>query len=134
MALNIRRWSRAVFICFLAGFPTISVQAQQSQSVTQGVYTDAQAGRGQTVYSARCSTCHGATLAGRTGPALAGDDFNGIWARQPMSELVQKIFNTMPKDDSGKLTLQQSTDIVAYMLQAGKYPAGRAELQTDGAV
>jgi len=133
MSSNFRRWARAFVACSLAGFLTTAVEAQQSQIVTQGVYTDAQAARGQAVYNARCSTCHGATLAGRTGPALAGDDFNGIWARQPMSELVQKIFNTMPKDDSGKLTLQQSTDIVAYMLQAGKYPAGRAELQTDGA-
>src|SRR5712671_5366736 len=134
MSSNFRRWARAFVACSLAGFLTTAVEAQQSQTVTQGVYTDAQAARGLALYSARCSTCHGATLAGRTGPALAGDDFNGIWARQPVSELVQKIFNTMPKDDSGKLTLQQSTDIVAYMLQAGKYPAGRAELQTDGAV
>jgi mono/diheme cytochrome c family protein len=133
MALNIRRWARAVVICSLAGFLTISARAQQSQSVTQGVYTAAQAGRGQTVYSARCATCHGPALAGRTGPALAGDDFNGVWARQSVSELVLKIFNTMPKDESGKLTRQQSADIVAYMLQVGKYPVGQAELQADDA-
>jgi len=100
MSSSIRRWARAFVVCSLAGFLTTAVEAQQSQTVTQGVYTDAQAGRGQAVYNARCSTCHGATLSGRTGPALAGDDFNGVWARQPVSELVQKIFNTMPKDDS----------------------------------
>ena len=133
MSSNIRRWARAIVICSLAGFLTISVQAQQPQTVAQGVYTDVQAGRGQAVYTARCSTCHGATLAGRTGPALAGDDFNGIWATQSVSDLVMKIFNTMPKDDTGKLTRQQSTDIVAYMLQVGKFPAGRAELQSDDA-
>ena len=133
MKSNIRRWSRALVLCSFAGFLTIAVEAQQPQTVAQGVYTDAQAGRGQAVYSARCGTCHGATLAGRTGPALVGDDFNGIWARQPVSELVQKIFNTMPKDDTGKLSLQQSTDIVAYMLQVGKFPAGRNDLQSDDA-
>src|SRR5678815_596209 len=126
MKSKIRRWSRALVLCSLAGFFTITTGAQQPQTVAQGVYTDAQAGRGQAVYNARCSTCHGATLAGRTGPALTGDDFNGIWARQSVSDLVQKIFNTMPKDDTGKLSLQQSTDIVAYMLQVGKFPAGRA--------
>jgi mono/diheme cytochrome c family protein len=120
-------------ICSLAASLTLTVQAQQPQTVAQGVYTDAQAGRGQAVYSTRCTTCHGATLAGRTGPALAGDDFNGIWSRQPVSELVQKIFNTMPKDDTGKLSLQQSTDIVAYMLQVGKFPAGRTDLLADDA-
>ena len=133
MKSNIRRWSRALVLCSLAGFLTIAVEAQQPQTVAQGVYTDAQAGRGQAVYSARCSTCHGATLAGRTGPALAGDDFNGIWSRQSVSELVQKIFNTMPKDDTGKLSRQQSTDVVAYMLQVGKFPAGRTDLLADDA-
>ena len=133
MTSNIRRWARTFVICSLAGILTTAVQAQPPQTVSQGVYTDAQAGRGQTVYSARCTTCHGATLAGRTGPALAGDDFSGIWATRPVSDLVMKIFNTMPKDDTGKLTRQQSTDIVAYMLQTGKFPAGRTELQADDA-
>jgi hypothetical protein len=39
----------------------------------------------------------------------------------------------MPQDDPGKLTRPQSTDIVAYMLQAGKFPAGRSELSADAA-
>ena len=50
-----------------------------------------------------------------------------------MSELVDKIQHTMPQDDPGKLTRPQSTDIVAYMLQAGKFPAGRSELSADAA-
>src|SRR5262252_402292 len=124
MTSNIRRWTRTLVICSLAGLLTISLEAQQPQTVAQGVFTDAQAARGQAVYSTRCANCHGATLSGRTGPALAGDDFNGNWSRQSVSELVLKIFNTMPKDDSGKLTRQQSTDIVAYMLQVGKFPSG----------
>ena len=133
MVSNCRRWTHALVIGSLAGLLTISLEAQQPQTVTQGVYTDAQATRGQAIYTTRCANCHGANLAGRTGPALAGDDFNGNWSRQPVSELVLKIFNTMPRDDSGKLTRQQSTDIVAYMLQVGKFPSGRTDLQSDDA-
>lgn len=133
MPSNFRRWVGALVIIAVAAFSTIALKAQQPQSVSQGVYTDAQAARGQTVYSARCASCHGPALAGRSGPALAGDDFNGIWARKPVSELLLKIVNTMPKDETGKLTRQQSADIVAYMLKTGKYPAGQAELQTDDA-
>ena len=50
-----------------------------------------------------------------------------------MSELVDKIKNTMPANAPGKLTRQQSADIVAYMLQVGQFPGGRAELGADEA-
>jgi len=133
MASRFRLWIGVLAALSLAAFLTLSANAQQAQTVTQGVYTEAQAVRGQTLYSARCANCHGATLTGRSGPPLAGDDFNGIWARKSVSDLVLKIFNTMPKDETGKLSRQQSADLVAYMLQAGKYPAGRTELQTDEA-
>jgi hypothetical protein len=39
----------------------------------------------------------------------------------------------MPQDDPAKLTRPQSTDLVAYMLQVGQFPAGRAELSADAA-
>jgi S-disulfanyl-L-cysteine oxidoreductase SoxD len=129
----LRRWSLVFLFCSLAGSLTLVLQAQQTQTVTQGVYTDTQALRGQVVYKARCSNCHGDALGGRTGPPLTGNDFNGIWSRQPLSELVKKILNTMPKDDSAKLTRQETADIVAFMLQTDKFPSGRTELQTDDA-
>ena len=133
MTSNFRLWIGALAALSLAALLTFPVNAQQAQNVTQGVYTEAQAVRGQAVYSARCASCHGPTLTGRSGPPLTGDDFNGIWARKSVSELVSKIFNTMPKDETGKLSRQQSVDLVAYMLQVGKNPAGRAELPAEDA-
>ena len=103
-----------------------TVQAQQPQTVNQGVYTDEQAKRGQAIYKDQCASCHGDTLGGRLGPPLAGDDFIGDWDKQPLSELFNKIRNTMPQNAPGKLTGQQTADIVAYILQTGKFPAGRA--------
>jgi mono/diheme cytochrome c family protein len=100
--------------------------------VTAGVYTAAQAARGQAVYTERCASCHGATLGGAQGPALVGDEFVRMW-NGPLSDLVSKIQNTMPANDPGKLTRQQSADVVAYMLQAGKFPPGQAELGEDEA-
>ena len=46
-------------------------------------------------------------------------------------DLVNKIQNTMPANDPGKLTRPQTAAIVAYVLQAGKFPAGRSELGAD---
>jgi cytochrome c2 len=97
------------------------------------VYSAEQAGRGQAVYKDQCASCHGAALGGGNAPPLAGDAFIGIWGG-PLSDLVDKIQKTMPQNDPGKLTRQQSADVVAYMLQVSKFPAGRADLRADDAV
>ena len=92
------------------------------------MYSAEQAARGQAVYKDQCASCHGAALGGGNAPPLTGDAFIGIWGG-PLSDLVDKIQKTMPQNDPGKLTRQQSADVVAYMLQVGKFPAGRAELR-----
>jgi mono/diheme cytochrome c family protein len=112
----------------------LSVQAQQSQTIRQGVYAENQAKRGEAIYKDRCSSCHGEMLEGRLGPPLKGNDFISDWANQPLSELYGKIRNTMPQDNPGKLTAQETVDILAYILEAGKFPAGRGDLSTDEAV
>ena len=104
------------------------------QSVNDGIYTAQQATRGQTVYTARCASCHAPNLNGRNGPPLTGEDFLGNWETQPLVELANKIHKTMPKADTkGPLTPQESADVLAYILQVGKYPAGRTDLAMDEA-
>ena len=122
----------AAFVSAFAGLFSVAVHAQQARRVTDGVYTSTQATRGQAVYKDRCATCHGATLSGAQAPPLVGDDFIRTWSG-PVSELANKIQNTMPANDPGKLTRQQAADILAYMLQVGKFPAGQAELGADEA-
>ena len=107
--------------------------AQPSRTAKDGVYSDEQARRGQAFYKDKCASCHGATLGGDIGPPLAGNDFNVVWSG-PLSDLVNKIVGTMPATEPGTLTRQQSADIVAYMLQIGKFPAGPAELSADEAL
>jgi hypothetical protein len=55
------------------------------------------------------------------------------WGARPLSDLVSKIRNTMPSNDPGKLTPAQSADLVAHLLQVGKFPSGRTELGADEA-
>ncbi|HYR90112.1 MAG TPA: cytochrome c [Terriglobia bacterium] len=112
---------------------SLTIYAQQSQTVRQGVYTEEQAKRGQAIYQNQCALCHGEMLEGRLGPPLAGDSFIADWDKQPLSELAGKIRNTMPQNAPGKLTPQQTADIVAYVLQVGKFPTGRTELAADEA-
>jgi len=115
-----------VLACLLTGSVALALQA--GQTVDAGIYTEQQAKRGEALYQTRCSTCHGANLAGRTGPPLTGDDFLSNWETQPLLELANKIFKTMPKDDTNPLTPKESADLLAYILQVGKFPSGRADL------
>jgi mono/diheme cytochrome c family protein len=120
------RLVRIVIACLLAASATLALQT--GPTLNDGIYTDQQAMRGQTLYQKRCSACHGANLAGRTGPPLTGDDFLSNWDTQPLLELANKILKTMPKDDTDALSPQESADLLAYILQAGKFPSGRGEL------
>ena len=115
----------------LTGAFAITVQAGQARTPAQGVYAADQATRGAALFKAQCVACHGEALEGAVGPALAGPEFLASWAGHPVADLVDKIEKTMPLNAPGTLTRPQSIDIVAYVLQVGKYPAGRAALAAD---
>jgi quinoprotein glucose dehydrogenase len=125
--------SRILKTLIVLGLLTVlgTAEAQQPQTVNQGVYTQAQATRGQALYKTNCASCHGDTLQGVNGPPLVGNDFIADWNKQPLSELFSKIARTMPQDNPGKLSADQSADVLAYILQSGKFPAGRADLRAD---
>jgi len=53
--------------------------------------------------------------------------------RQPVSDLFDKIHNTMPADAPGTLEPPQVADVVAFILQANAFPAGGAELGASDA-
>src|SRR5688572_9492234 len=103
---------------------SLAAPAAAQQTPANGVYTAEQATAGQAVYRAQCSGCHGPTLGGNAGPSLRGENFLKNWAGKSLDELAVKIQNTMPQNAPGKLTRDQAVTLVAYMLQAGKFPAG----------
>jgi len=107
---------------------SVFIGAQASRTVQDGVYTNAQADRGQAIYAKRCASCHGNTLGGGQAPPLVGDGFVGNWRTEPLATLVDKIRHTMPADAPGDLSAAQSTDIVAYVLKTGGFRAGNTEL------
>jgi mono/diheme cytochrome c family protein len=107
---------------------SLTGQAGQLRSVTDGVYSAGQAGRGQLIYQAQCVECHGNAMEGTSGPPLVGESFLANWSARPLANLVDKVQKTMPFNLPASLSRQQSTDLTAYMLQAGKFAAGQAEL------
>jgi mono/diheme cytochrome c family protein len=101
---------------------------QPRRSVASGVYSASQASRGGVLYTSKCGDCHGKAMDGLIGPPLVGDGFLANWSARPLADLVDRIQRTMPFEQPGSLSRQESADLLAYILQAGKFPAGSAEL------
>jgi mono/diheme cytochrome c family protein len=112
----------------LLGALLLTGQTLRVRSITERVYSLEQATRGQQLYKAQCAECHGNALEGTSGPPLVGNSFLSNRSGQPLANLVDRIQKTMPFNLPGSLSRGQSTDLAAYVLQAGKFPAGQAEL------
>src|SRR3989442_7001991 len=117
----------------LIAVASLGVEAGQVRSISDRVYSDAEASRGQDIYKSQCAECHGNAMEGVSGPPLVGDDFLTNWSARPLTNLVDKIQKTMPFSSPGSLSRQQSIDLAAYILQSGKFPAGQTEL-SEGAL
>jgi len=124
----IRYMFRVVLCAYAVGVLALHAQGQQTRSVNDGVYSAAQAMRGQELYKAQCVECHGNAMEGTIGSPLVGDSFLSNWSSRPLITLVDKIQKTMPFSTPGSLSRQQSTDLAAYILQFGKFRAGPQEL------
>lgn len=119
---------RVLFLITVAIAYVISaviVGAQGPATIWDGVYTEEQAKRGEATYQAFCGACHGDQLLGQeAAPALVGDAFNANWEGTTLGDLFNRIRTTMPLNQPGALSRAQTADIVAFILQSGKFPAG----------
>ena len=119
--------------------------AGASRSVKDGVYTVDQAKRGRALYDRRCVLCHlergqgnasmpeivGQSLE-REGdalaPAVAGDAFLQKWGGRNAWELFSVMTSTMPVGGAKTLSPQEYADVLAYLLELSRLPAGSQEL------
>jgi quinoprotein glucose dehydrogenase len=103
--------------------------AQTPKTTWSGVYSDAQAKRGEAIYGAQCASCHAPDLTGLdTAPALSGADFNADWNDLSLNDLMERIAATMPADKPGTLSRQEAADVIAFILSKNTFPPGEAEL------
>ncbi len=50
-----------------------------------------------------------------------------------VGDLFDKIQTSMPADKPGSLSREQNAGLVAYLLNANKFPSGAAELSSEAA-
>ena len=109
----------AVAIAILAA--SMAAAQGQMKSVTAGVYTQAQADRGQTVFRAKCASCHA--------PNRFTDDlFYTSFADKPLWELFDVISDSMPEDNPGSLKPEEYADVIAYLLKLNGFATGAEDL------
>jgi quinoprotein glucose dehydrogenase len=105
---------------------------ETAASVWDGVYSDAQAQRGETAYRESCANCHGPELEGADmTPPLTGGTFTANWNDLTLGDLFERIRVTMPLDKPGTLSRQQNADLIAFLLKANQWPSGATELARE---
>ena len=122
--------SMRVTVCILLiGGLYVAAAAQAAKTTWDGVYTDAQAKRGEEKYTKSCAGCHGAELMGAdTAPSLTGPEFNAGWNDLSADDLAERIRTTMPADAPGSLSRADIADVMAFIFAKDKFPAGTSEL------
>jgi S-disulfanyl-L-cysteine oxidoreductase SoxD len=106
--------------------------AQAPVSIWSGIYSTAQATRGEALYAKNCSSCHATDLMGSgQAPELAGPEFRKEWDGQTMGDLYDRMSLTMPADRPNALPNEEVAAILAFILKSNGYPAGKTDLKGD---
>jgi cytochrome c len=116
-----------------------------ARSVLDGVYTAEQAKRGRGHYEKRCVLCHLDRGQGHEGmpeivgqsleregdpeaPPVAGEAFQKKWGGRNAWELFSTMADTMPVGGPRSLAPQEYADVLAYILELNKFPAGQSAI------
>jgi mono/diheme cytochrome c family protein len=118
----------------LLGLQIVAAQGTR-RTIWDGVYTDAQARRGQDAYVKACGYCHRDDLSGggsdAGAPALIGPIFEHRWRGLALSDMFLTIGTTMPQNAPDSMTPQAVIDVVSFLLKASGAPTGAAELPPE---
>lgn len=120
---------RAAILLVIAGAVSAAAAQSTTRSVWDGIYTEAQAKRGFTVYHQHCASCHGPSLEGgeAAGP-LVGPIFTSNWNGVTVGDMFERTRISMPLDKPGTLSRQNMADVLAFVFSENKFPMGKAEL------
>ena len=103
-----------------------TLQGAPAAAVTtaSGVYSVAQAKRGEQTYMNVCLACHPAGT-------YTTEAFREKWNGAPLSDLFELVAATMPKHEPGSLATNDYVNVVAYLLKINGAPTGARDLPAD---
>ena len=94
--------------------------------ISHASYTTAQAWQGRLSYYRSCAECHGGSLGGVFGPALAGGNDN--LKDQAVSDVYEYMAAHMPHGNPESLRAGDYLAIMAFLMQSHGLPAGAQTL------
>lgn len=126
----------ALIATAVAGTLVAAVQQPETagKSVWDGIYTERQAARGATAYTANCSRCHGEQLEGGTGRPLVGEGFWRDFQARTVDYLHAYMAKNMPNGAPGTLPADVYLDLTAFILSRNDFPTGGTDLTAASAV
>jgi len=101
-----------------------SPEPAEGVTIWDGVYTAAQADRGEGTARSVCFACHSQS-------EWQTPMFIRVWSGRPIHQMWENLRMTMPYDSPGRLSAQEYADVIAYMLELNGVPAGETELPSD---
>jgi hypothetical protein len=123
------------FIFLALSVPVVQAQSQPpGTTVLDGVFSEAQAKRGQAAFAAHCSVCHGDALEGVSAPSLTGNRFLERWREDSLDTIYNFIKDNMPlgrAPDAKRIPDNDYLDIVTHILSVNGYRSGTNDLTQD---
>jgi len=132
---GMKKAGAALAVLLLLGALVADAQDASGPSIWSGVFTAAQAKRGDDAYQASCSGCHGSDLRATDAEAvdLTGPAFRAKWNGKTLEERFETMRDTMPLGNANSLGDKTYMDILAFILQSNDFPAGSQELVAETA-
>jgi mono/diheme cytochrome c family protein len=111
----------------LAGLATVWSGAAQDgeRTLRDGVFSAAQAARGERLFESICTNCHEITEF--TGAGAYLEDVDG----KPLWETFEYVWSEMPEDEPASLDPAEYAAVLAYIFSVYGLPSGASDLPTD---
>ncbi len=108
-------------ILLLLGPGAVAAQDSEARSVLDGVYSEAQAERGQRAFNTHCGECH-------ITEEFSGESFQNMVGGDPVAQFYNFVRSSMPYENPASLSRRAYLDVMAYILYLNDYPAGDEDL------
>jgi len=117
---------------FVLSYASAHAGQETTKTTWDGVYSKAQAAKGEAIYNEKCQKCHGADASGADAPSLADSGFAGDWDGLTVLQLFDRTRSSMPQDAPQSLGREEASALIAYLLMKNNFPAGETDLSERG--